>query len=59
MHVKPGMSKADKSPLKKKPSEVTQPIETKNCYLPLQTEEKPTDNRNAITESLHKKLQKK
>ena len=59
MHVKPGMSKANKSPLKKKSSEVKQPIETKNCYSPLQTEEKPTDNRNTITESLNKKLQKK
>ena len=53
------MSKANKSPWKKKPSEVTQPIETKNRYSPLQTEEKPTDNRNAITKSLNKKLQKK
>ena len=53
------MSKANKSPCKKKPSEVTQPIETKNRYSPLQTEEKPTDNGNAITDSLNKKLQKK
>ena len=53
------MSKADKSPLKKKPPEVTQPIETKNCYSPLQTEEKPTYNINAITKSLNKKLKKK
>ena len=52
------MSKADKSPLKKKPSEVTQPIETKNRYLSLQTEQKPTDIRNAITDSLNKKLLK-
>ena len=39
-----GMSKANKLPLKKNPSRVIQPIETKNRYSPLQTEESPTEN---------------
>ena len=32
--AKPGMSKANKSSLKKNPSRIIQPIETKNCYSP-------------------------
>ena len=49
--VKPGMSKASKLPLKKNSSRVIQPIETKNCYLPLETEESPTENENTRTGS--------
>ena len=36
--TKPGMSKANKLPLKKNPSRVIQPIETKNRYSPLGTQ---------------------
>ena len=49
--AKPGMSKANKLPLKKNPSRVIQPIETKNRYLPLETEESPTENENTRTDS--------
>ena len=42
--AKPGMAKANKLSLKKNPPRVIQPIETKNRYLPLETEESPTEN---------------
>ena len=45
------MSKANKLPLKKNPSRVIQPIETKNRYSPLETEESPTENENTRTDS--------
>ena len=38
------MFKANKSPLKQNPSRVIQPIEIKNRYSPLETEDNPTDN---------------
>ena len=40
------MSEANKLPLKKNSSRVIQPIETKNRYSPLGTEESPTENEN-------------
>ena len=38
-------------PMKKIPSRVIQPIETKNRYSPLETEESPTETENARTDS--------
>ena len=49
--TKPRMSKANKLPLKKNPSKVIQPIETKNRYLPLETVENPSENENTRTDS--------
>ena len=49
--AKPGMSKANKLPLKKNPSRVILPTETKNRYLPLETEQSPTENENARNDS--------
>ena len=49
--AKPGLSKVVKSPLKKIPSGVIQQTETKNRYSPLETEENPTVNGNARTDS--------
>ena len=54
--AKPGISKANKLPLKKNPSRVVQPIITKNCYSSLETEESPTENENARTDSLNTKV---
>ena len=45
------MSKANKLPLKKNASGVIQPIEIKNHYLPLETEERTTENKNTRTDS--------
>ena len=45
------MSKANKVPLKENPSRVIQPVETKNRYLPLETEKNPTENENTRTDS--------
>ena len=53
---KSGISKANKLPMKKNPSRVIQPIETKNRYSPLETEENPTENENARTDSPNKKI---
>ena len=36
--------------MKKNPSRVIQPIETKNHYWPLETEESPTENKNTRTD---------
>ena len=41
--TQPGMSRANKLPLKKNPSRVILPTETKNRYLPLETEESRTE----------------
>ena len=49
--AKSGIYKANKLPMKKKQSRVMQPIETKNCYSPLETEESPTANANTRTHS--------
>ena len=49
--AKSGMSKTNKLPLKKNPSRVIQPIETKNHYSPLKTEECPNKNENIRTDS--------
>ena len=43
-------------PMKKIPSRVIQPIETKNRYSPLETEESPTENENARTDSPNTKV---
>ena len=53
---KPGMSKGNKSPLKKYPSRVIQPTETKNRYSPLETEERLTKNGNTRTDSPNTKV---
>ena len=45
------MSEANKSPLKKESSRVKQPIETKNRYSLLETEENRTENRNTRNDS--------
>ena len=45
-----GISNANKLPMKKNPSRVIQPIETKNHYWPLETEESPTENKNTRTD---------
>ena len=42
--------------MKKNPSRVIQPIETKNCYSPLETEESPTENENTRTDSPNTKI---
>ena len=49
--AKPKMSEANKSPLKKESSRVIQPIETKNRYSLLETEENRTENRNTRNDS--------
>ena len=49
--AKSGISKANKFPLKKNLSRVIQPIETKNRYSPLETEESPTENENTKSDS--------
>ena len=51
MPTKSGISKANKLPLKKNHSRVIQPIETKNRYSPLETEESPTENENTKSDS--------
>ena len=48
---KPRVSRANKLPLKKNPSKVIQPIETKNRYCPLETEENPSENKSTRTDS--------
>ena len=54
--AKSGIYKAHKLPMKtKKQSRVMQPIETKNWYSPLETEESPTENANTRTDSTNKK----
>ena len=50
------MSQANKLSLKKNPFRVIQPIETKNCYSPLETEESPTVNGNTRTDSPNTKI---
>ena len=55
MTAKPGMSKTSQSPSKENPSKVIQPIETKNCYWSLETEENPTKNGNVTIDSLNEK----
>ena len=50
------MSKANKLPLKKNLSRVIQPSETQNRYLPLETEESPTENGNTRTDSANTKI---
>ena len=47
---KSGMSKANKL-YEKKSARLMQPIETKNSYSPLETEESPTENENTRTDS--------
>ena len=42
--------------MKKNPSRVIQPIETKNRYSPLETEESPTENENTRTDSPNTKV---
>ena len=54
--AKSGISKANKLPLKKNHSRVIQPIETKNRYSPLETEESPTENENKRTDSPNTKV---
>ena len=49
--AKSGISKANKLPLKKNHSRVIQPIESKNRYSPLETEESPTKNENTKSDS--------
>ena len=49
--AKSGISKANKLPLKKNHLRVIQPIETKNCYSPLETEESLTENENTKSDS--------
>ena len=53
--AKPGMSKSNKLPLKKNPSRVIQQIETTNRYSLLETEDSPTQNKNARTDSPNKR----
>ena len=50
------MSKANKLPLKKNPSRVIQPMETKNRYSPLGTEVTPTEKENTRTDSPNRKI---
>ena len=45
------MPRANKLALKKNPSGVIQPIQTKNRYSPLETEKSPTRNENTRTDS--------
>ena len=54
--TKSGISKANKLPLKKSHSRVIQPIETKNRYSPLETEESPTENENTKSDSPNTKV---
>ena len=54
--AKSGISKANKLPLKKNHSRVIQPIETKNRYSPLETEESPTENENTKSDSPNTKV---
>ena len=54
--AKIGIFKTNKRPMKKDQSRVIQPIETKNCYSPLKTEESPTENGNTRTDSPNTKL---
>ena len=54
--AKSGMSKAKKLPLKKNRSRVIQPIQTKNYYSPLETEESPTENEDTRTDSPNTKI---
>ena len=56
MPAKSGISKANKLPLKKNLSRVIQPIETKNRYSPLETEESPTENENTKSDSPNTKV---
>ena len=56
MPTKSGISTANKLPLKKNHSRVIQPIETKNRYSPLETEESPTENENAKSDSRNTKV---
>ena len=51
MPTKSGISKANKLPLRKDHSRVISPIESKNCYSPLETEESPTENKNTKSDS--------
>ena len=54
--AKLGISNANKLPMKKDQSRVIQPIETKNRYSPLETEESPTENENTRTDSPNTKV---
>ena len=54
--AKSEISKANKLPFKKNHSRVIQPIETKNRYSPLETEESPTENENAKSDSRNTKV---
>ena len=56
MPTKSEISKANKLPLKKDRSRVISPIETKNCYSPLETEESPTENENTKSNSPNTKV---
>ena len=42
--------------MKKDRSRVISPIETKNCYSPLETEESPTENENTKSDSPNTKV---
>ena len=50
------ISKANKLPLKKNQSRVIQPIESKNHYSPLETEDSPTENENTKSDSPNTKV---
>ena len=54
--AKSGISKANKLPLKKNHSRVIQPIESKNRYSPLETEDSPTENENTKSDSPNTKV---
>ena len=54
----PGMSKANKSSLKKNPSRLIKSIKTQTRYSPLKTEENPNDSKNTRTNSLKKVIAK-
>ena len=56
MPTKSGISKANKLPLKKNHSRVIQPIESKNRYSPLETEDSPTENENTKSDSPNTKV---
>ena len=56
MPTKSGISKSNKRPLKKNHSRVIEPIETKNRYSPLETEENPTENENRKSDSPNTKV---
>ena len=43
-------------PIKKNLSKVIHPVETKNCYSPLETEESLTGNENTRTDSPNTKI---